>query len=160
VDLSTQPLPLFDPAHSAAGEWPQISAQLMASDALVVISPEWHGMVPSALKNFFLYCGQKEVGHKPAFIITVSSGVGGSYPVDELRGSSYKNNRLLYLPEQVIIRHVGDFLLHYPNSQDEIKKNLQGRLDYGLKILHEYAKALKVVRESEVFNPGLFTNGM
>ena len=160
IDLSTAPLPLFDPAQAAAGEWATISRHLQESDALVVISPEWHGMVPSALKNFFLYCTQNELGHKPALIVTVSTGVGGSFPVAELRASSYKNNRLVFLPDHVILRTVATFLHHYPHAHDDIQKNLQERLSYSLSVLHEYAKALKQVRESEIFNPALFPNGM
>ena len=72
----------------------------------MVIAPEWHGQVPAGLKNFFLICGRAEVGHKPALITTVSSGDGGAYPVAELRMSSYKNNRICYIPEQLIIRNV------------------------------------------------------
>jgi len=45
-----------------------------------------------------------ELGHKPALIVAVSSGDGGAYPVSELRMSSYKNNRLCYIPEQVALK--------------------------------------------------------
>ena len=76
-----------------------ISNKLASSDAFIVISPEWHGMAPAGLKNFFLMWGKGELAHKPALIITVSSGDGGSYPVAELRMSSYKNNRICFLPE-------------------------------------------------------------
>ena len=47
-----------------------------------------------------------QLGHKPALIVTVSSADGGAYPVAELRMSSYKNNRICYLPEHVILRNV------------------------------------------------------
>ncbi len=160
IDLSLAPLPLFDPAEPRAGKWEELSSSLRTSAALLVISPEWHGMAPSALKNFFLYCTQAEVGHKPALLVTISSGVGGTYPVAELRMSSYKNNRLLWLPEQVILRNIGGFLASKPETDEEPFKNLHARLSYNLSLLHEYAKALTQVRQSEVFNPQLFPNGM
>jgi hypothetical protein len=38
-------------------------------------------------------------------IIAVSGGAGGgAYPVAELRMSSYKNSRICYLPEHLIVR--------------------------------------------------------
>ena len=160
IDLATHPLPLFDPAHPHQGSWEQLAGDLQKSAALVVISPEWHGMVPSGLKNFFLYCTQKEIGHKPALIVTVSSGMGGSYPVTELRISSYKNNRVLYLPEHVILRQVGNFIQGYPDGESEVQRNLQGRLTYLLSLLCEYAVALNQVRASEVFDASLFASGM
>ena len=67
-------------------------------------------MVPAKLKNFLLYCSKDELAHKPALLVSVSAGLGGSYPIAELRISSYKNNRLCYLPENVIIRNIETFL--------------------------------------------------
>ncbi len=43
-------------------------------------------------------------------IVAVSSGAGGAYPVAELRMSSYKNSRICYIPEQIIIRDVENVL--------------------------------------------------
>ncbi|MCB1905163.1 MAG: NAD(P)H-dependent oxidoreductase, partial [Gammaproteobacteria bacterium] len=91
--------------------------QLRASDGFVIVSPEWHGQVPSGLKNFFLLCSVRELGHKPALIVTVSSIDGGAYPVAELRMSSYKNNRICYIPEQIIVRKVEQVL------NDDVQQN-------------------------------------
>ncbi len=41
--------------------WEPYAKRLQAADGFVVVSPEWHGMVPAGLKNFFLYCSPKEV---------------------------------------------------------------------------------------------------
>jgi hypothetical protein len=160
IDLSRAPLPLFNPAEPRAGRWEELSRTLQQSSALIVVCPEWHGMAPSALKNFFLYCTQLEVSHKPALLVSVSSGIGGAYPVAELRISSYKNNRLLWLPENLILRNIAGFLQSYPDTNDENFKNLPARLAYALALVHEYAGALSQVRASEVFNPALFANGM
>ena len=51
---------------------------------MAVVSPEWNGMVPSMLTNFFLLCSNNELAHKPGLLVGVSSGTGGSYPVAEL----------------------------------------------------------------------------
>ena len=76
IDLAGNPLPLWDgeagKADSATGKvWQPLAARLQKADGLVVISPEWSGMVPAGLKNLFLHASAKEVGHKPAMIITV-----------------------------------------------------------------------------------------
>lgn len=156
ISLAGNPIPLWDeevwsdsPRWSAV--WGPIAQNLKESSALVIISPEWAGMVPPALKNFLLLCSTAEVAHKPALIVSVSSGIGGSYPVNELRTSSYKNNRLLYIPDHVIIRHVGN-VLHSAVAEDPADISIRKRLDHSLKILIEYGRALTHVRASGVIN--------
>ncbi len=49
----------------------------MPVTALFVIAPEWHGMVPAALKNFFLlWAATGELSHKPALPCAVSAAEG------------------------------------------------------------------------------------
>src|SRR5690606_35647286 len=124
--------------------------ELHSCDGFVIISPEWHGMVPAGLKNFLLmWTAGGELAHKPALIVTVSASVGGSYPVAELRMSGYKNNRLCFLPEHLIVRNVGS--VFNANSEDNDPKSqqyLSERLLYCLQLLREYALALRQVRDS------------
>jgi NAD(P)H-dependent FMN reductase len=164
ISLAGNPLPLWDESVWSGGEewkklWGPISSTLRESEALVVVAPEWAGMVPPALKNFFLLCSTREVGHKPALIVSVSSGVGGTYPVAELRVSSYKNNRLVYIPEHVIIRNVSQ-CLHGDEPSSERDKDTRKRLSHGLGILVEYGKALAHVRASGVVDYEEFPFGM
>ena len=72
------------------------------------MTPEWNGMATPAIKNFFLYFSSSVLFHKPALIVTVSAGHGGAYPVIELRSSGYKNTKLCYIPEHVIIREAAN----------------------------------------------------
>ncbi len=166
LSLSGNPLPLWDEAvWEDDPAWRQRLApwreRLTASDALVVISPEWHGQAPAGLKNFFLLFGKDELGHKPALIVAVSSGDGGAYPVAELRMSSYKNNRLCYIPEQVIVRHVEQVLNPAAEDNDERSDAFyRARIGWALDILRQYAVALKGVRESGVTESDRFRNGM
>lgn len=162
--LAKNPLPLWDEGVWSGDpkwkeHWGPVAAQLQTSDALVIISPEWAGMVPPGLKNFLLLCSPKEVGHKPALIVSVSSGIGGSYPVAELRVSSYKNNRLVYIPEHVIVRNVEEMLVGDApaNDRDEATRN---RLRYGVKVLLEYGRAFASIRESGVIDHKTFPFGM
>ena len=165
LSLAGNPLPLWDESIWEGNEdWKRIlnpiSEELESSDGFVIIAPEYHGQVPAALKNFFLMW-KNQLSHKPALIVGVSSGDGGSYPVAELRMSSYKNNRICYLPEHLIIRNVESVL-----NEDQEKNNAETdsyfreRIQWCLGMLNEYSKALKVVRESGVTDTDKFNNGM
>ncbi len=159
LSLSENPLPLWDESiWSGSDEWKTLlapwRATLRGADALIVVAPEWNGMVPAGLKNFFLIFGTAELGHKPALITAVSAGQGGSYPVIELRTSSYKNCRICYLPDHLIVRHAEKAYV------DEADTHLLERTDYCLKLLKEYSTGLKLVRESGVVDHKTFRNGM
>jgi azobenzene reductase len=166
ISLADNPLPLWDMGvWEGDPKWPPlldpIRAELVSSDAFVVITPEWHGQVPAGLKNFFLLFGRKELGHKPALIVSVSSGDGGAYPVAELRMSSYKNSRLCYIPEHVIVRHVERVLNDDPAQNDAgADSYFRARLHWALGILGQYGLALRQVRASGAADTDQFNNGM
>ena len=164
--LADNPLPLWDQSlWENNPEWNErlapIREQLTSSDGLVIITPEWHGQVPAGLKNFFLLFNRFELGHKPAMIIAVSSADGGSYPVAELRMSSYKNNRICYIPEHVIVRNVENVL--NDNTEDnnqDADGYFRERISWSLGILKAYAEAMKPMRESVQVHHDKFGNGM
>ncbi|MBS7660476.1 NAD(P)H-dependent oxidoreductase [Pseudomonas lalucatii] len=157
IDLGLAPLPLW-PAEDS-GPWNLYRQQLQAADALLIIAPEWNGMACPAIKNFFIYAGKGELAHKPALLVGVSAGMGGAYPISELRASSYKNCRLCYLPEHLIVRRV-ESLLNGPEPAGEDDRRLRARIDYDLDILAKYAQALKPVRGSIDMTTPDFANGM
>nr|WP_288465674.1 NAD(P)H-dependent oxidoreductase [uncultured Pseudomonas sp.] len=157
IDLGTSPLPLW-PAEDA-GAWADYGPRLQRADAVVVIAPEWNGMAGPAIKNFFIYASKAELAHKPGLLVGVSSGIGGGSPIAELRSSSYKNCRINYLPEHLIIRAVTK-VLNDVQPADEDDSRIRARIDYTLDILAKYGEALKPVRASiDLGNPA-FTNGM
>ena len=164
--LADNPLPLWDQTlWEDSDEWNQrlapIKQQLSESDGFIIISPEWHGQVPSGLKNFFLMFNRFELGHKPALIVTVSSADGGAYPVAELRMSSYKNNRLCYIPEQLVLRNIENILNADAADNDaEADAYFRERISWALGILSGYAKALKGMRETTEIHHDKFGNGM
>lgn len=138
-----------------------ISKGLAESDAFVIIAPEYHGQAPSALKNFFLMWGKGELAHKPAMLVAVSSADGGSYPIAELRMSSYKNNRICYIPEHMIIRNVESVLNEKAeDNNSDADEYFRGRIAFNLEILKEYAVALQSVRKSGVTFKDAYKNGM
>ena len=157
IDLGLAPLPLW-PAEDS-GPWGLYQQQLQSADAVLIVAPEWNGMACPAIKNFFIYAGKSELAHKPALLVGVSAGIGGAYPISELRASSYKNCRLCYLPEHLIVRHV-ESVLNGPEPADEDDLRLRARIDYDLDILAKYARALRPVRESIDLDNRAFANGM
>lgn len=164
LDLGKSPLPFWDEGiwdgkGAAMEAWKPVKQELATCDAIVVIAPEWGGMVPAALKNFFLYATDGSLYHKPGLIVGLSASRNGAYPVAELRMSGYKNTHVQFITEHVIIRNAGEMLKgDAPANKDE--EFLRKRIDYGLKVLIEYAKALKLVRESGILNRKEFANGM
>jgi NAD(P)H-dependent FMN reductase len=164
ISLAGNPFPLWDeerwqesPRWDTA--WGPTSAILKASEAFVFVVPEWGGMVPPGLKNFFLLCQSGELAHKPALIISLSAGINGSYPIAELRASSYKNTRICYLPDQVIVRTCQKMLLDGEDSNLR-DVEIRERISYSLRLLREYAKALEGVRASGVADLVRFPFGM
>src|SRR5712691_982451 len=135
LDLAELSMPLWDEhawdqSEHWADTWQPVSRRLQGCAGVVVISPEWGGMAPAALKNFFLLCTSNELAHKAGLIVAVSSGLGGSYPVAELRLSSHKNTRLCYVPDHVIVRNAESALNDLDNAQSEDDQRIRARLDY------------------------------
>ena len=135
--------------HKKAFE--KTSLLLKDAEGFIFVVPEWGGMVPSQVKNIFLLASNNELSHKPGLIVSLSESMGGAYPVAELRTFSYKNTKICWIPEHVIIRKVKEFM-------PETDKRLNSRIDYSCKMLVEYSKALKNVRN--IADLKTFKNGM
>lgn len=134
----------------------EFSSKLLKSDGFVFVIPEYGGMATPISKNFFLHCNKGELSHKPALLVSISSGNGGSYPISELRSSSYKNRHILWIPENIIIRNVEHF--NPRNHGSLIPEWLDKRIDYVLNLLIEYSKCLQPI--SKLINRKDFGNGM
>ncbi|MDX1921723.1 MAG: NAD(P)H-dependent oxidoreductase [Alphaproteobacteria bacterium] len=161
LDLFENPLPMWDgdggyvPGKAAA--WQPFSPRVQKADGFVIVSPEWAGMVPPGLKNFMLHGSPKDMGHKPAMIVAVSAGRGGSYPNNELRTSGYKNTRIVYTPDHVLVQTVND-VLNGPTEADKNDGYIRRRIDFSLKTLLTYTDAFKTIRAAGLDNPE-FPNG-
>lgn len=166
-DLAGNPLPLWDEGIWQGDEqWQKILAplsdELKSCDAFVIVCPEWHGMAPAGLKNFFLmWTAGGELAHKPALIVTVSVADGGSFPIAELRMSSYKNSRICYLPEHLIIRYVDTVFNDDPaQNKPSAQEYFEERLTYCLEMLREYGLAFQHIRASGKASVEKYTSGM
>jgi NAD(P)H-dependent FMN reductase len=164
LDLGRTALPLWDedawkPSEEFVQSWSPVSAELKTAEGFVFVSPEWAGMVPAALKNFFLLCNKGELAHKPALIVAVSASRGGAYPIAELRMSSYKNTYVCYIPDHLIVRDVATaFVGEEPQSKDD--ERIRARADYAVGVLLAYAKAFGPIRASGVINLAAYPYGM
>jgi len=167
-DLGGNPLPLWEEGVWDPNDtrWQQIleplRQELHSCDGFVILAPEWHGMVPAGLKNFLLlWTAGGELAHKPALIVTISASIGGSYPVAELRMSGYKNNRICFIPEHLIVRNVGSvFNADSKDNDPEAQQYFDERLLYCLQLLREYALALRQVRDSGKASLAVYNAGM
>ncbi|EMJ56021.1 flavin reductase [Leptospira interrogans serovar Valbuzzi str. Duyster] len=164
LDLGNHKLPVWDDSFWEGGEswdkiWKPIEAELKNAEAFVFVTPEYSGMASPGLKNFLLYCNSTLLGHKPVLISAVSASRGGAYPIAELRMSSYKNTKLCYIPEHIIVRDA-EHVLNGPESASKEDSYIRDRIDFALKILVSYGEVLKQVRDSGVTVKKEFPNGM
>ena len=156
-DLATLDLPMWEEDTDLSLVESQ-KQQLESADAFVFVVPEWHGMVPPAVKNlFFLFTGVFR--HKPAYIVTVSAGSGGRYPIQEMRATAYKNTYLNFLPVNTVIDRLNATIDE--NGQYIAEKQfVANRVDEGLKLLLEYSAAFQQIRKSDIVQEKRFPNGV
>ena len=155
LDLHQCDMPMW---HDKAEENVLAKEYIDYADGYVFVIPEWHGMVPPAFKNLFFFFNGL-FAHKPAYIVGVSSGNGGRYPIVELRSSTYKNSFINYIPISTVVDHVNKVIDGNGNYIDETNYMAE-RLDEGLQYLLAYTEALRDVRSSAIFEERRFKNGM
>lgn len=157
LDLAQHDLPMWTESLDLA-PFSQIKQQLAQSDGFVFVIPEWHGMVPPALKNlFFLFAGV--FSHKPAYLIGISSGTGGRYPLPEMRMSTFKNSFINYIPVNAVIDRVNKVI----SAQGEYIADtdfVRDRLDEGVQVLAAYSQAFQHIRSSDIVRERRFVNGV
>lgn len=164
IDLAQIQIPFWDESFWAGDEkweesWQPIGNLLEKSDAYIFITPEWGGMVPAKLKNLLLFPNSRVTGHKPALIVSVSSGLGGSYPINELRTSGYKNTKICFIPEHIIVRKVEEVLNQELNEGSEFDSYIRDRISYAIQLLKVYSVGFKEIRNTE-FNFDEYQFGM
>lgn len=126
-------------------------------DALIVVSPEWNGMLPGKLVSF-MQALKSSVAHKPGLIVTTSATRGGAYPASILRGFTTKNSHILWIPEQLIVRANKEML--HDDSEEKDDLYVQGRARYCLESLRRYTTILAPERQKLLEGLSDFPNGM
>ena len=146
IDLHQTHLPLWQPDASPhkdgqAAAWAPISTKLAAADAFVIMTPEYHGQASPQIKNLLFLIG-KEALRKPALLVSVSAGMGGAYPISDLRVSAFKNIRMWVMPDHLIFRKARSL---FNDPDDEQSQSLRLRARRTLKLLCDTADAMAPV---------------
>ncbi len=162
IDLWESHLPYHTDENNSESEswkliWEPYHKTLSRSDGIIIVSPERWWMVPWVLKNFFLRCDDNELAHKPWLLIGVSSGTWWAYPIAELRMSSYKNTKICYLPDHVIVRNVTKVL---NGEQTEESQKIGKRINTSLEKLVAYMKWFTIIREQQIIKDNPMPYGM
>jgi len=168
-ELCQYNLPLWDgtPESKSAElcDWPFLNEKISQADAFIMITPEWSGMASPLLKNILLMCPGQITAHKPVLLVAISGGISGAYPIAELRMNAFKNNKLVAIPDHLIIRNVGEVLNCDSTSElSEKDSNIRDRIGYSLHTLYNYSESLQALRTNLSISPynneERFTNGM
>jgi len=141
----------WDSESAQFKERAKLTPLLKNADAFVIVSPEYGGMASPIIKNFLLTCSAKETGHKPAVLVGVSAGQGGTYPITEIRSFAFKNSFLCFIPSNIIVKDANNVF----NNENEVSDGEQRLLDYSeyvMNLLSRYANALGNVRSSGVID--------
>ncbi len=155
IELCKQQLPMWDGEQSSKdsldSDWLAINEQLITADALILITPEWGGTASPLLKNFLMMAQAADIGHKPVLLVSVVNGISGAYPIAELRMNAFSNNKLVAIPDHLIIRNVEEILNSHDIETKQVTardKSIRHRIGYSLHTLHHYSQALKTLRDS------------
>ena len=151
LDLGQNPLPLWDEGvWNGQPFWEDILTPLRhrvrRADAYILVIPEWNGAATPAIKNFSLFFDEKDTGHKPVLLVSISSEINGQYPIADMMAFGRKNNKWIFIPDYIIIR----FVHHYLNAEKPVGEQeifLHDRILYGLNELRQYAALLKEFRK-------------
>ncbi|QLE84434.1 NAD(P)H-dependent oxidoreductase [Shewanella sp. Scap07] len=156
VELCRYQIPFWDGSQESkaalGSDWSALNDLVATADAMILITPEWGGMASPILKNFLLMCDNQTTAHKPALLVSVSSGISGAYPIAELRMNALKNNKMIALPDHLIIRDVTQ-MLEADSKDNSRDQQLRQRISYSQHMLYQYAQALAVIRHNHQHKP-------
>jgi len=161
LDLHDLSLPLYDDSdHPELSEkLDNLKQNLLQASAYVFVSPEWNGMMSLSLLNMLHYV-EHEMAYKPVMLVGVSSGRGGTHPLDQMKLLGQKNRHYVISPENLVVSGVNQAFNDHNFDDSAADIVLKKRADYGLKILSELALALESVRKSDVLDFEQFSNGV
>ena len=120
------------------------------ADGVIIVSPEWGGMLPPLLHQFLLLNAygsadnRLPLANKPCSIVGISSSGGGHNPISLIKGYGAKNTHLSWLSEHVVINNV-DIFIDSPTNHVHYEE-LLSRLHIMCEVQSIYAQQLKPVR--------------
>jgi azobenzene reductase len=84
IDPRDYLLPPYDGVTTTAASQ-ELTQRCLDASGFVFVCPEWHAGVPGTLKNMLDYLGAPQFSGKPVGLISVSSALGGSIVLSQLR---------------------------------------------------------------------------
>jgi len=158
-DLGEAPLPFWT-SETVGKQSETLRPELLAkADAFVILSPDWNGMATPAVKNWFIHAPAESLAHKPALLCGVSAGGGAVYPVSDLRAHSFKNCRICFIPDHLVVRDTAKYF-NTPEPIEPAEQLMRERIDFTLQVLASYAQGLKATRALLPPTPKDFRFGM
>jgi NAD(P)H-dependent FMN reductase len=148
LDLADYPLPPLEERTEGESALPtarKLFQQLSDADGLLIVSPEYKGGVPGALKNVFDYFPPGFLRHKPVGICTVSAGgYGGISCLAQLRLLTLAVGGIP-IPEFIAVSKVNDVA----GERTGLERVLAGKLDAFFAELIWHCEAMAQQRERE-----------
>ncbi len=143
LDFANEPLPLFNPdtAYAAPG-YPALKARVEAADVILIGTPDYHGSLSSATKNFLDHFWREFAGK--LFVSLVASYEKGLTVTDQLRTVA----RQCYawsLPYGVSFVEGQDF-----KNGEIINAAFQARFDMCLRDTRVYGQLLSAQRRADL----------
>jgi NAD(P)H-dependent FMN reductase len=113
LDLADLPQEIFSPASYAAKPpaFAKFTDAILASDGLVVVTPEYNGSVPGILKYFIdMLPFPESFEHRPVSFVGLAAGIWGALrPVEQLQMIFGYRNAYIF-PERVFMPGIGNLL--------------------------------------------------
>ena len=113
LDLAEMPPEIFSP--SSYGEKPasfsKFTDAILASDGVVIVTPEYNGGIPGVLKYFIdMLPFPESFERRPVCFVGLAAGIWGALrPVEQLQAIFGYRNALIY-PERVFMPGIGRLL--------------------------------------------------
>ena len=113
LDLADMPPEIFSPASYAEkpAAFKKFTDAILASDGLVVVTPEYNGGIPGILKYFIdMLPFPESFERRPACFVGLAAGIWGALrPVEQLQAVFGYRNAYIF-PERVFMPGVGKLL--------------------------------------------------
>ncbi|HEU5071441.1 MAG TPA: NAD(P)H-dependent oxidoreductase [Verrucomicrobiae bacterium] len=113
LDLAELPPEIFSPAAYAEkpASFAKFTEAVLASDGLVIVTPEYNGSVPGILKYFIdMLPFPESFEHRPVCFVGLAAGIWGALrPVEQLQAIFGYRNAFIF-PERVFLPGIGKLL--------------------------------------------------
>ena len=113
LDLTEMPLEIFAPTSYAEkpAAFKKFTDAILASDGLVIVTPEYNGSVPGGLKYFIdMLPFPESFESRPVCFVGLAAGIWGALrPVEQLQAIFGYRNAFIF-PERVFMPGIGKLL--------------------------------------------------